>query len=500
MKSILLYCIRGSNNMRQHHIIMILGIIWSIPVLGMLGSLSNDYVSMLTYIAGISTFILIIIRIQYSVYAIPFIVLLAPMGGYISILNIKLLLSDIVFILFFVQYFYLIQSKKIKFRYSAKIKYTTFLIFICFVSVSYGLVVRNLISPMPYILLLQIIIVYSLTRYYVDQGWKASYIFDSWTLATLLASIVLIISYYNGVDLQLFDKSNTRMLAGRESNSIATYFIRGRYYYVPFHFVLGVAILTIFNFYHNRPYGVKLLYIISIIIFLISMIILQNKTLIVALIASLIIYHLFITTRKYYSREKRYFISIFTFILTIAPIVVLYRFVNSMFSNQVQLWYIRLSGISSLKERLFNYSEALSQWLDYPIALIIGMGPDFLNSSGNPDITGGFKKSGEKLTVGTVDSGWVSFFIEIGFLGGVILIIIFMNQIIKFIRLKINQPGDININQLINISTIFFAISLLTQMIGYTKLVWLPVQVMAISAALISNANCYKTQLYRSTR
>src|ERR1044072_1324005 len=116
--------------------------------------------------------------------------------------------------------------------------------------------------------------------------------------------------------------------------------------------------------------------------------------------------------------------------------------------------------------------------------MILGTGPDFLDGSGEPGIVHLFTFSAiTGLTEGTVDSGWLSYLIELGLIGFTLLVAAFARSIRSLIRhlRRVDDPAIQNTQAIYVLAGVLFvSVALCTQMLGYTKLTWFPFQLLII--------------------
>ena len=96
-----------------------------------------------------------------------------------------------------------------------------------FISTIVGYLIGNLTSLKSLIYLLQFVLIYILTISYVDSKKWSKMLLIAWTLTIFLSSILVINSYFNGIELidfgdDLYDQVN--------KNDI-NYFFRASFYY-----------------------------------------------------------------------------------------------------------------------------------------------------------------------------------------------------------------------------------------------------------------------------
>ena len=465
----------------KNHKIGIFILLWLLPISLTILNISRNYVTMSTITVGILSFILILINPKTSLLAIPFFTLLSPIAGFINIFSIHLLLSDFLFLLLGTQAIYLFLTKKIIINSRGLLILEVFIPFVFLFSTIFGIISQTLVTPRPILLLGQLIIVYYYTKNFAvdEEGWTA--ILNAWVAATILGSLLLLHSFIIGIDLSAFEQSYNRVLAGRSPDTQATFLIQPRYYYTTFHFALGISTIILIIKFIFSPHRKKIKIIIPLIILLIAIIVLQNKTTIFSIAGALTTFFIFYFFKSKIVRKKTLLLSLLFASITIVFLYYL-DYYNSSYT-QIYYWYNRLFHWSSLNERFVNYSYGLKAWFLHPFHLLYGMGPDCFDGSGNYGVTKQFKISGENLMVGTIDSGWISYLLEMGLIGFSLLLLLFYNSIKAVIK-HINKVKFVNIEQspsiYILVCLFYLIIAFSTQMLGYTKIVWLPFQILVI--------------------
>ena len=85
---------------------------------------------------------------------------------------------------------------------------------------------------------------------------------------------------------------------------------------------------------------------------------------------------------------------------------------------------------------------------------------------------------------GTVDSGYISYLIELGLINFILLLYLLFKSLKMSYKASIegliNYDSKNNISLYMYISMIFLCIALFTQMLGYTKTAWFPFQIILI--------------------
>lgn len=448
----------------------IIVLLWSMPVALTILSAPQRLIAGDTIMAGIVSGGLIVFKPKVAVVALPFFTLLSPVAGFFGAFGARLLLSDLLFVLLAVQTIVLFFEGKFKIFLSSLYSLECLLLILFLFSVMLGIITSTLISFKPVLYLAELIIVYFYTKVFCRDEKSWSLMINSWIAAVFLGALLLIHAFVTGRSLVNFKLLSNAKLAVQQN---VDYLVQATYYYPTFHFALGLSIIFLIIKLFNFKYSQKFLTLPLLIIDCLALFLMDKKTTIFSLpIAFLILILLF--SRKWSRKNLFAFFSAVTVFFIIG--VSFLKFINRV---EAYLWVARLTGSGSLHVRLRNYSMVLATCLSFPLHLLTGMGPDFLVDSGAPRVVSLFKMPGE----GTVDSGWISFLIEMGFVGFVAFVLLFARSIRRTLKYtkRINS-GSLWSSPSLCVLTglIYLAIALSTQMIGYTKVAWFPYQIMIV--------------------
>lgn len=456
--------------------LIIIGALWSIPVGMSLLSITQQIVFASMIVAATISGAMILTKPKVALVALPFFTLLSPVVGFLDIFDARVLLSDLLFIFLGIQMALLIYKMRTRLRSSfsrlmglAGILYLT--------SSIIGLSVGTLMSWKPIVYLLQLVVVYFYTATLATEEKDWAMVINAWLVAAFLGALLVIQAYMTGQPLVDFKSGLDPQAINFES---LRYLYRASYYYTGFHYVLGVAIVTLsLKVIVCTSNFTRLLILAVLLVFLTALVMMATRTAIFS-VAIAIGAVLFLSS---YVQKKRIFRVLLMFtILAIGSFLLFGGLVQYIGEYQADQWIVRFTGGSD--ERWAVFTQALTSWFSYPLQVLMGMGPDFLEGSGDTAMSAAFKLSTVTGTSqGTVDSGWISYLIELGIVSAAVLVALVVRSITALLKyLKQTSEANILDTQAVYVlgSLFFIVVALATQMLGYTKLTWLPFQLLII--------------------
>jgi|LakMenEpi03Aug12_release.lakeMendotaPanAssembly.Ray.scaffolds.fasta_scaffold107803_4 hypothetical protein len=197
----------------------------------------------------------------------------------------------------------------------------------------------------------------------------------------------------------------------------------------------------------------------------------NNKTVIFSFLFVLAIIQISFISKGFINKKK-FIINacVFFTIFALVKALIILTFVDE---NQYKLMIDRFTSSISLVARIEVYTTFFSQWLTNPVQIFIGMAPDFLDTSGVTEKAINFKKSlVTGIEEGTIDSGWISYLIELGIFSFSFLVLLFYKTTkAAYQRFKFqNKSLFINLNGIyVYACLLFIMVTLSNQMLGYTK-------------------------------
>ena len=460
--------------------------LWFIPVFLKISSVDESNVVASSILAALVSFLILFIKPDSVLLALPFFTILSPVAGYLKLFGVPVLLSDIFFIFLTIQLILLIKSGAIatfnnkmskNFSIIAALYFFSFVLAICY----------DLITSYKSILyLIQFIILFIYVNTYSKNEDMQYKIVNYWIISSILGVLLLIHGYRSGIVLSDF-KLNSKMDVDKYSSQ---FFFQATYYYTGFHQNIGMSfVILVTKLIHARSIINKLLILTILPLLFYALIIMMNKTAMFSIVASLVIIAV-VTIFQRNIKPLLFFIFLCTVIFVESDKLITPIF-DSLGATQSSIWFDRLQGTSSLETRVEVVTQAMSKFIEYPVQVIFGMGPGFLENAGDSELSGAFKTSATTgVEEGTVDSGWISYFIELGIVNFIILIAVY----IKSMANALNSILQNNLNEKTNETSIYIfsglvylSISLFSQMLGYTKLTWFPFQLLLFGLLLKNN-------------
>lgn len=451
---------------------------WSAPVVMTLLSVNQQSIVASAIVAALISTGSILMAPRNVLIALPFFALLSPVAGFLPILGSSLLLSDLLFILLAFQCAVLFASNRIRVHLASVTSLITLLAVLFFLSSIIGLQVGTLVSLKSLLYLLQLLLLYVYTTRFSQDEHSWCSILNAWIGATCLGAFLLIQAYMTGTKLSNFKYALDAQVPAPPP-IIALF--RADYYYTGFHYALGISIVVLL-LQLVLSKSVKLFAIMALPVLLVALLLMLTKTTIISIaVAMLCVLIVLLCVRPTKTLRT---VAWLVALLGIGYAFVLFAFLNRLDHIQAALWIDRAFGSSSFNTRVEVIHQALSSWLAYPLQLVVGLGPDFLDGSGDPNIVTAFKFSPITGDVeGTVDSGWVSYLIELGVLGFVSLVALTYKSIatmLTYVR-RIPRSGVQDpVAFYILGGLVFVVVALFTQMLGYSKVTWLPFQLVII--------------------
>ena len=458
-------------------------ILWSVLVLLSILSFDIKIISSFTYVVFLISIFLTLIKPKNHLIVLPFFAFLSPIAGYQSL---NLLFSDFYFCFLLVHIICLLITKKIKLHTSQEFYILSTMFSLYVLSVILANLIGNLSSFKPLIYPIQFALIYILTVSFANSNKWCYIVLKSWILTVFLGCLLIINSYLNGIELIGFSNNLDQI----NVNDIS-YFFRASFYYGGFGFSLGIVLLCLIikQFFATKLSDKIIVLLLSLFCFS-TLLMIFNKTVFVSILFALCIFIL-----KYYNflsrKTKRNLLFLFVSLSVIISSSIIF-IINKIENDQFFYLLASIENLSSLSARFIIYKVALLEFISNPIGLIFGMGPDFLESANSLS----FKASGNGYYEGTVDSGLISYLIELGLINFCFLIYFIFKSIKKSykdsIKILINNKSKSNIPLYIYISIIFLLIALSTQMLGYTKTSWLPFQLILIGTLYKFNNKEYE--------
>lgn len=408
-------------------------------------------------------------------YILPFIALLSPITGFLKLGGANLLYSDLFFPLLALQASLIAiarppqRSSKLLFLLGLMSTVSTI------AGVAIGL---DWLKPVLY--LLQMVLVAFFTLRAVKNADDLSLLRNVWIMAAVMGSVIMLQAYLEGRSLILV----TDIVQEREVDIafIANLF-RSSYYYTNFHFVLGLCIVwTSLHAFLSSSKNQRFLALAAFSILMLALISSANKTALFSSISALLVTVVVLLHRH----PRKMSTSISGAILPIIFVLCLaiWSFAQSVVS-QLEFIGVGLVSVSSFFIRLEVFQQALSAWFSSPLNMLLGYGLGMLEGS-DSKLSVLFKTSSiTGYSEGTLDSAWLSYLVELGLPGLLLLAALFARGIHNSLRGLRNCPSLDEFafaEATLFASLVYLVFAMSTQMIGYSKISWLPLQLLVVAA------------------
>lgn len=435
-------------------------ILWVLSILNFIKIINFSSQTLFLILLCLQIFTDILISKKSAIYHLPFIALLSPIFGKKQILGLNLLLSDYytLFILMFVVLSQIKNLNKIKFDIK------TFIIFFSLIiSVCLNFFIGNLITIKPAISIIQISIICISTKLTISNHFEIRRVLLNWFISIVLVSILMIGSFYNGINLNDVDLDMSFNINDYK-NTIDELSFRISYFYSNIGFSLGCGVIIALMLLNNSKILFHKIILSLSFLFLIFVLLLSGMKTSIFLLFFIIFA---LNFKKNIINNIKYL-----FIITTSFFLFTYLILNDVTRD---LFFERFTSGTSLYIRFEVYKNAFNEFLKYPLNWIIGLGPEFLTGAGNKIISTPFYvNSRSGVEEGTVDSTYVTILIEYGLLIFSIILLYIYKLIAKFfIIFRSNQTSYFK--DYVGLYSIFFLFITggLTQIVGLSKVSWL---------------------------
>lgn len=321
-----------------------------------------------------------------------------------------------------------------------------------------------------------IITAFSLTRVTIIRAQDISLFLSIIIISAFYCSLISISSFINGINLSDFIDPYLNKKSTWDQNEYS-YFLRATFFYANIAYVVGPAVVISFIkiLKHNKLI-VKFIYSIVLLFLLLMLFLMNEKTGLGSIIATLLIIFVYDKSYKGFRVRGR----------TVFPIVILFgTFLIYFYTSSISNYSI---GISSFYQRLCVFKSTLAVLINNPINLMFGFGPDSSNLLNN-NLIQLAKSSCHGAIEGAIDSGYLTYLFEYGilfFIGFLSFIIIILSKAYKL--LKLSLPLREVLTQYVGI-LLYISIAATTDVIGTSKVTWIIAQNFAIIGLVLSKYN-----------
>jgi hypothetical protein len=456
--------------------------LWALPVLLTLVSAPAATILAATTLAVLVCAAAHVVRPGSIVVTLPFFALLSPVTGLLDLGAAQLVFADLLFCLLAVQAAVTVIVRPGHAQPRIPLALVT-LAMLFALGVVTGSAAGYLVSLKPMLYLAQLAIVAYFTVAHATQhrGWLG--VQRAWVVASVFGAAILLHAYGEGRNLDTLKNADGGPPAVDPGDLLSLF--RATYYYTGFHYILGLCVVWVgTRLLFPAARAQRLALVAALALLLAALTSTVNKTAMAAVVLSFAATALVLFSR--FRLEMAAAMAWFAALGTATLVAVSVQYVELAENTQFDLIVDRLFSASSLLIRLEQYEQALSVWTSSSWTMILGFGPDFLDNSGNTVISDTLKApEATGYVEGTVDSAWLSYLIELGLPGALLLAGLFVTGIANALRgLRRSPRFDERAFAEASLfgGLVFLAIAMTTQMLGYSKISWLPLQLLVVAA------------------
>ena len=475
----------GLNRISNRAVLAWMALLWSVPTILTLVNTDPARITNVTLLVGLMSCGFMLMRPLNVLICLPFFALLSPVGGFIELFGVRAVLADWIMLALIVHVLFsqFASPSFLKFRVNRNSAsyYLLPLMLLFLVSFILGFLAGNITNfKILYYLISFVVIYYYFNRYACTENeWQS--ILLAWTLAASLGSLILIQAFFAGEPLVNFAIDTEK---GIDRSSIHWLF-RASYYYSGFHFIAGImSVSLLLRLVFGREAIIwKLLLGALFAIFLLVLLIMLSKTAIFSALMSFFIVYIVVGIRIKKLNLKFLFGLAALGIFGIAWFVSVYGV--ELYQSTAQLSASAVSSASFLT-RTEVWINSIQVLFERPWYLITGLGPGVIEM-GNQQVAELFKVSAVTMaTEGALDSTWLTFFVELGIFAWFIFVGIFIKcfSIIKrFLRVMRKSCITNPVFLAVFGGLVYLVFAFIPQSLGYSKISWLPFQLILIAFA-----------------
>lgn len=475
----------ANNSVKYRKTLLVLTLLWCVPTGLTLLDTDPARIGLATLIVGMVSFGLMLWRPSTVLIGLPFFALLSPAGGFIEFLGARAVLTDWLMVGLFAQVIVLYLGTLIpsnrQLQKNSATAYMFPLVAVYLMSLLVGFLLGNVISTAPLYYLLGYVLIYHYFSRYARTKNEWETVLNGWCVAAVLGSLILLHAFFLGKPLVNF-ALDTDLYWDRSSSIYYVY--RASYYYAGFHFVAGILTVGILLrlIFKHEPVGKKMLFAFMVLILVMALFAMLNKTAIVAAMLSFFIVYIVVGVRL-----KRLNIIAFTLPLILGFSLVFFfvsRYGNELYESADLL--VAATSTSSLSVRLGVWTNALQQLFQHPWHLMVGLGPNVIEN-GSQEVAEFFKVSAVTGNLeGALDSSWLTYLIELGIIGWLLIIAIFFQCFFVLLDALRHLPAGSIANPVfltVFSGLVYLVFAFVSQSLGYAKISWLPFQIVLIAFA-----------------
>ena len=447
--------------------------IWAIPIAFQVLGYSRETLVPIVMLCGLAGILCSIYLPESTLLSIPFLALLAPIAGDITLIGQTRIWTDyLVPVYFCIAVYFQIAKRKNKSAFTKReFIFLLCLIFLYLISFSTAHINHRLPLTEPLYYLACFLLIFWLFKTTATSLLVCKKILLAFQIAVCLGCLLVIYAYLAGQQLLLVrSDENYASIAAEQFFRPETH-RRATYYYAGFHFVLGMLISgNLLRLQHGLDgKTTKALLWLQCGLLLTTALFLNNKTVLYAVLLSWLI-SLWFTKPKLSS-------LVFTIVLVFFVVGIFLSFENitRTISYSILNPLDAVTETSSLNIRTEVWQNALNTFFDSPRIWCFGYGPSVLEI-GDPQISNMIlvsQKSGGKENA--LDSTWLTWLLELGVFSFLFLVtglIYLLKTLRKAGKTLLKTSPYSNFYYTICGGLLYCVFAFVIQSIGYAKISW----------------------------
>ena len=443
---------------------------WLIPVIFFSINPSYEPEYWPTYLALLISILLGLLDKKFFAFCIPFIVTLGPLA--ISARPFNLLPPDLyILVCFVIGLVAFVLKGKLKIRLIRGDHYLIGIVLVVLISYLLSFEIFNLSKSIVSWVI--IITVFALTRSLLSTSEDLSNYFTVIIISSFFLSLIGLSSFYSGINLSDFMDPALERKSKLEQEDFK-YFLRLSSFYANSLYLIGpAAFLSLIRTIEEKKIFQKLILGSLTVFFIVILLMMQEKTGLVALFLSILMLFLM---KIALPNKKRKRMNVNNYLMV---------FLASLF---LAFSYVLISDLplynltfSSFAQRMCIFSSTIDVLYANPQYLFFGFGPDsslllnndFTSQAQTGCINDGIYKPGQE---GAIDGGWMTFLFEYGLIF-VLLLLIFTLSSLKIIYSLLRKYSSVRpiLFSLFGV-LIFINIAALSDVVGTSKMSWIIAQ------------------------
>jgi O-Antigen ligase len=430
----------------------------------------------------------------HGLYVLPLVTLIGPIVP-IQIANLGTATPTDVYLLLLAMFTFVFTDRRIFKLGPFRREYAAMLLLIL---LGWALSRYTMKLVIPLLDICELALVYLLTLNIVTKREHGVRLLRSWVIASFVCSLLVLFMYHQNQPL-LLDPESGRIALPETLKQSWELFYRATFFYAGFFFIVSMSIifsLTELLFGDQKRDTGKTLWVLGLIISIITLFLLNNKTamvMIAAVTLGLLAYWVFRRGRHTSALRLVAYCAVFA-VLGIGANAGIRSLVPQ---SQLQAALERAQNSSSLLERFSIYENVSHFLIQRPSVLVTGLGPEVVTRLPyEPEVEQILKNPVVGRFEGAVDSSYISGLVEYGLFVCLLFWFVTFRTARQLYRTYRARPDMLTMAVAVAISA--WMLIGLTQLTGISKPTWLLIQLFAVAHLITSPRFRWERQSGRS--